>query len=576
MEFTTTEGAFGDQLHIYTIVDAIRDENVLPFKVDYIRTMREEDEVLDEMVSNIDRERALMAPERISLITKYILDHFAQKTRHDARSYSFSRLVNVKEVATARDRKAVKEEKQKTRLTGFNSIFAVASIPFVKLYYTELQRQMEQLPPDRRLKIATIYSYSPNVNVEDEMPEDTEGLDESSREFLEKCIKDYNRMFGTSYDTSADKFQNYYKDLSLRMKNREIDLLIVVNMFLTGFDATTLNTLWVDKNLRMHGLLQAYSRTNRILNSIKDHGNIICFRNLEKATNECLQRFGNKDAGGLILLKAFDDYYFGYDENNRHFPGWKELIEELLKKFPINGFPLVGESSQKEFIKLFGTILRALNILLTFDEFEGTEIIDLNGDFLDYRSFYNELHEKYRPKGGELTNINDDLVFEMELMKSIEINIDYILFLVGQLNGEDNHDREIIIKTMKSVQASPDLRNKEELIRQFIESHTPDTDVHDQWSEFVRQSQRKEIETIIEEENLNRSKALDFIGQSFRNGEVRESGTGIADILPPMGLFGNAGARRAEKKKIVIKRLKEFFDRFFDISGGNFFSSDNP
>lgn len=576
VEFTTTEGAFGDQLHIYTIVDAIRDENVLPFKVDYIRTMREEDEVLDEMVSNIDRERALMAPERISLITKYILDHFAQKTRRDARSYSFSRLVNVKEVATARDRKAVKEEKQKTRLTGFNSIFAVASIPFVKLYYTELQRQMEQLPPDRRLKIATIYSYSPNVNVEDEMPEDTEGLDESSREFLEKCIKDYNRMFGTSYDTSADKFQNYYKDLSLRMKNREIDLLIVVNMFLTGFDATTLNTLWVDKNLRMHGLLQAYSRTNRILNSIKDHGNIICFRNLEKATNECLQQFGNKNAGGLILLKAFDDYYFGYDEKERHFPGWKELIDELLDKFPINGFPLVGESSQKEFIKLFGTILRALNILLTFDEFEGTEIIDLNGDFLDYRSFYNELHEKYRPKGGELTNINDDLVFEMELMKSIEINIDYILFLVGQLNGEDNHDREIIIKTMKSVQASPDLRNKEELIRQFIESHTPDTDVHDQWSEFVRQSQRKEIETIIEEENLNRSKALDFIGQSFRNGEVRESGTGIADILPPMGLFGNAGARRAEKKKIVIKRLKEFFDRFFDISGGNFYSSDNP
>lgn len=575
VEFTTTEGAFGDQLHLYTIVDAIRDENVLPFKVDYIRTMREEDEVLDEMVSNIDRERALMAPERISLITKYILDHFAQKTRRDARSYSFSRLVNVKEVATARDRKAVKEEKQKTRLTGFNSIFAVASIPFVKLYYTELKKQMEQLPPDKRLKIATIYSYSPNVNIEDEMPEDTEGLDESSREFLEKCIKDYNGMFGTSYDTSADKFQNYYKDLSLRMKNREIDLLIVVNMFLTGFDATTLNTLWVDKNLRMHGLLQAYSRTNRILNSIKDHGNIICFRNLEKATNECLQQFGNKNAGGLILLKAFDDYYFGYDENGRHFPGWKELIDALLDKFPVNGFPLVGESSEKEFIKLFGTILRALNILLTFDEFEGTEIIDLNGVFLDYRSYYNELHEKYRPKGGELSNINDDLVFEMELMKSIEINIDYILFLVGQLNGEDGHDREIIIKAIKSIQASPDLRNKEVLIRQFIESHTPDTDVHNQWGEFVRQSQRKEIDAIIEEENLNREKALDFIKQSFRNGEIRESGTGIADILPPMGLFGNAGARRAEKKKIVIKRLKEFFDRFFDISGGNFFSSDN-
>ncbi len=573
VEFTTTEGAFGDQLHLYTIVDAIRDENVLPFKVDYIRTMHEEEEVLNEMVNNIDRERALMAPERITLVTKYILEHFAQKTRRDARSYSFSRLTNVKEVASAKDRNAVAEQKQKVRLTGFNSIFAVASIPFVKLYYTELQKQMEQLPPDKRLKIATIYSYAPNVNIEDETPEDTDGLDESSREFLEKCIADYNAMFGTSYDTSADKFQNYYKDLSLRMKNREIDLLIVVNMFLTGFDATTLNTLWVDKNLRMHGLLQAYSRTNRILNTIKDHGNIVCFRNLEKATNDCLQLFGNKNAGGLILLKTFDDYYFGYEEDNgKHHFGWKELIEQLLAKFPISSLPLEGEKAEQEFIKLFGTILCALNILLTFDEFAGNEIIDLNGDFLDFRSFYNELHDKYRPKGGELTNINDDLVFEMELMKSIEINIDYILFLVGQLTGDETHDREIIIKAMKSVQASPDLRNKEELIRQFIDSHTPDTDVHDQWSEFVRQSQRKEVEAIITEENLNREKALDFIEQSFRNGEVRESGTGIADILPPMGLFGNAGARRAEKKKTVIKRLKDFFDRFFDISGGTFFN----
>ena len=575
VEFTTTEGAFGSQLHSYTIVDAIRDENVLPFKVDYIRTMHEEDEVMDEMVSNIDRERALMAPQRIALVTKYILDHFAQKTRRDARSYSFSRLTNVKEVASAKDRNAVAEQKMKVRLTGFNSILAVASIPFVKLYYTELKKQMETLPPDRRLKIATIYSYAPNVDIEDESPEDTEGLDQSSREFLEECIKDYNAMFGTSYDTSADKFQNYYKDLSLRMKNREIDLLIVVNMFLTGFDATTLNTLWVDKNLRYHGLLQAYSRTNRILNTIKDHGNIVCFRNLEKATNDCLKLFGNENAGGLILLKTFDDYYNGYDdESGKHHPGWKELVEELLSRFPL-GTPILGEKAEKEFIRLFGTILRALNILLTFDEFAGNEIIYLDGEFLDYRSFYNELHDKYRPKGGDAVNINDDLVFEMELMKSIEINIDYILFLVGQLTGNEPHDREIIIKTIKSVQASPDLRNKEELIREFIDRHTPDTDVHSQWSEFVRQSQKKQIEEIIADENLNREKTLTFVEQSFRNGEVRESGTAIAEILPPMGLFGGAGARRAEKKKNVIRRLKEFFDRFFDISGGNFYNPDN-
>lgn len=576
VEFTTTEGAFGTQLHSYTIVDAIRDENVLPFKVDYIRTMHEEDEVMDELVNNIDRERALMDPQRISLVTKYILDHFAQKTRRDARSYNFSRLTNVKEVASAKDRNAVKELKQKVRLTGFNSILAVASIPFVKLYYTELKKQMEALSPDRRLKIATIYSYSPNVDIEDESPEDTAGLDQSSREFLEQCIKDYNGMFGTSYDTSTEKFQNYYKDLSLRMKNREIDLLIVVNMFLTGFDATTLNTLWVDKNLRYHGLLQAYSRTNRILNTIKDHGNIVCFRNLEKATNDCLKLFGNENAGGLILLKTFDDYYFGYDdEGGKHYSGWKELIELLLNKYPIDGFPLTGETAEKDFIRLFGTVLRALNILLTFDEFEGNEIIDLNGDFLDYRSFYNELHDKYRPKEGEAVNINDDLVFEMELMKSIEINIDYILFLVGQLNGDENHDREIVIKTMKSVQASPDLRNKEELIRDFINQHTPDTDVHNQWSEFVRRSQTKQIEEIITEENLNREKTLAFVEQSFRNGEVRESGTAIAEILPPMGFFGAVGTRRAEKKKNVIRRLKEFFDRFFDISGGNFFNPDD-
>ena len=573
VEFTTTEGAFGDQLHSYTIVDAIRDQNVLPFKVDYIRTMHEEDEILDEQVSNIDRERALMAPERISLVSKYIMEHFAQKTRRDARSYNFSQLTNIGDVATAKDRNKVKEIKAKTRLTGFNSIFAVASIPFVKLYYTELQKQNELLPPDKRLKTATIFSYSTNVDTEDETPEDTDGLDQSSRDFLEECIGDYNAMFGTSYDTSADKFQNYYKDLSLRMKNREVDLLIVVNMFLTGFDATTLNTLWVDKNLRYHGLLQAYSRTNRILNSIKDHGNIVCFRNLEKATNDCLQLFGNKGAAGLILLKTFDDYFFGYDdESGKHHPGWKELIEELIAKFPL-GTPILGESAEKEFIKLFGTILRAYNIVVTFDEFADNHII-LDDDFVDYRGFYNELHDKYRPKKGELTNINDDLVFEMELMKSIEINIDYILFLVGQLDGNESHDREIIIKAIKSVEASPDLRNKKELIEDFIDRHTPENDVHDQWHEFVRQSQQQQIEDIISSENLKRDKTLDFVSQSFREGEVKESGTAIAEILPPMGLFGGAGARRAEKKKSVTARLKEFFDRFYDISGGEFYRPD--
>lgn len=570
VEFTTTEGTFGKQLHSYTIVDAIRDQNVLPFKVDYIRTMREEEEISDEKISNIDRERALMDPKRISLISKYILEHFAQKTRRDTRSYSFSKLTNIEEVAEAKDRNLVKELKAKTRLTGFNSIFAVASIPFVKLYYTELQKQNELLPPDKRLKIATIFSYAPNADTEEESPEDTDGLDQSSRDFLEKCIGDYNEMFGTSYDTSSDKFQNYYKDLSLRMKNREVDLLIVVNMFLTGFDATTLNTLWVDKNLRYHGLLQAYSRTNRILNSIKDHGNIVCFRNLEKATNDCLQLFGNKDAAGLILLKTFKEYYEGYeDADGKHQKGWKELVEELLSKFPL-GKQIIGEKAEKDFIRLFGTILRAYNILITFDEFASNQILT-EEQFMDYRGFYNELHDKYRPKKTGTTTINDDLVFEMELMKSIEINIDYILFLVGQLTGDEGPDREIVIKAMKSVDASPDLRNKKDLIEDFIAAHTPENDVHDQWHEFVRQSQQEQIEEIISSNNLKREKTLDFLSQSFREGEVKESGTAIAEILPPMGLFGGAGAKRSEKKKTVITKIKEFFSRFYDISGGEFY-----
>lgn len=230
-----------------------------------------------------------------------------------------------------------------------------------------------------------------------------------------------------------------------------------------------------------------------------------------------------------------------------------------------------GEKAEKEFIRLFGKILSTLNILQSFDEFEGKEIIDLGGEFLDYRGFYNEMHEKYRPKESDAVNINDDLVFEMELMKTVEINIDYILFLVSQLTGEENSDREIIIKVMKSVEASPDLRDKGELIREFIRRHTPENSVHDQWQKFVEESQRKEIEAIIADENLRREKALEFLRQTFRDAEVREEGTALAGILPPMGLFGSAGERRAEKKKKVLWKIKDFFNRFYDISGGNFY-----
>jgi len=316
-DFKTTQQAFGDKLHTYTIVDAIADKNVLPFKVDYISTVREAEDIEDKKVSDIDREAILSAPERISNIVKYIREHFDQKTKRN----SYYKI---------KDR----------RLAGFNSIFAVSSIEVAKKYYAEFKKQLEGLPSDKQLKVATIYSFGVNDEdldgMIDENSEDTSGLDVSSRDFLESAITDYNRMFGTSYDTSSDKFQNYYKDVSERVKNREIDILIVVNMFLTGFDATTLNTLWVDKNLRLHGLLQAFSRTNRILNSVKTFGNIVCFRNLEKATNESIALFGDKEASGIVLLKAYNDYYHGYKDGERQVRGYESLVKKLISKLKLS------------------------------------------------------------------------------------------------------------------------------------------------------------------------------------------------------------------------------------------------
>ena len=330
----TTEQAFGDQLHTYTIVDAINDRNVLPFRVDYIKTMDMEPDIDDKEVWDIDRERAFSAPERIRLVTDYILTHFDQKTYRGSKTYTFSVLQNITDVASASGRASIEEVKQKQRVNGFNSIFAVSSVEAAKLYYAEFQRQMAETP-QRRLKVALIYSYGANEEetdgiLDEENPEDTSALDVNSRDFLEKAIRDYNEMFHTNYSTDGDKFQNYYKDVSLRMKNKELDLLIVVNMFLTGFDATTLNTLWVDKNLKMHGLIQAYSRTNRILNSIKTFGNIVCFRNLQKRTDDAISLFGDKNAGGIVLMRGYKDYYFGYEDDDEKSRGGNRVIKTVI------------------------------------------------------------------------------------------------------------------------------------------------------------------------------------------------------------------------------------------------------
>ena len=572
----TTEQAFGDQLHTYTIIDAIRDKNVLQFKVDYIQTVKAKNNIADKQVWGIETDEALQSPKRISNNVQYILEHFAQKTKQQQR-YSHSVIANVAEVAK---NLKTQEEKQKNILGGFNSIFCVDSIPSAIKYYKEFQRQMQDKPEDERLKIATIFTYSANEAedengfLDDEDPADTGSLDATSRDFLERAIGDYNKMFGTKYSTDSEKFQNYYKDLSLRMKNREIDLLIVVSMFLTGFDAKTLNTLWVDKKLRMHGLLQAYSRTNRILNSIKDCGNIVCFRNLEEATNESFALFGDRDAAGIVLMRPFEDYYYGYDdEKGKHILGYKEIVDDLLAKYALPLNPLnFSLEEKKEFVKLIGGVLKLQNLLSAFDEFTADKTIVSDFDMQDYLTWYNNLHEELRkPNDKEKESIEDDLVFEMELVKQIQINIPYILQLVKQYHDENCQDKTIIAKIQKAIGSSPDLRNKRDLIMQFIDRMTPQggKDIADEWNEYVDRQCEQEPEDIIKEEKLNPEETRKFMDQAFDDGYVTTTGVAITKVLPPMPLFGS-GINREAKKNTVLERLQTFFSKFFGLFGGVF------
>lgn len=565
----TTEQAFGDQLHAYTIVDAINDKNVLPFRVDYIKTMDAEPDIDDKEVWDINREKAFLAPERIRLVTDYILTHFDQKTYRGDKTYTYSVLQNIAEVASAGSKQQIEEIKQKQRVSGFNSIFAVSSVDAAKLYYAEFHRQMAE-NPQKRLKVAVIYSYGANEEetdgiLDEENPEDTSALDQSSRDFLDAAIRDYNGMFHTNYSTDGDKFQNYYKDVSLRMKNKELDLLIVVNMFLTGFDATTLNTLWVDKNLKMHGLIQAYSRTNRILNSIKVFGNIVCFRNLQKRTDDAISLFGDKEAGGIVLMRGYKDYYFGYeDADGKYHPGYQDMIEELTTKFPLTEERITGEQRQKEFIVLFGAILRIRNLLTSFDEFAGSEILS-ERDFQDYLGRYQDLRDEWknRKPGGEKEDITDDIVFEIELIKQVEINIDYILLLVQKYHDSHCNDKEVLITIRKAVDASPELRSKKALIETFIAGINDVSDVMLEWRTFVAEEKERQLVAIIQEENLKDDETRRFMESAFRDGSVKTTGTDIDRLMPPISRFG--GGNRAEKKQTIIEKLKGFFDRFFGI-----------
>lgn len=579
-QFFTTEQTFGDQLHTYTIVDAINDKNVLPFRVDYVKTMDMEENIDDEKVWDIAREKAMMAPERIKLVTEYILNNFDRKTYRGDKTYIYNTLTNISEVASGKNG-MVEEIKQKQRVSGFNSIFAVASVPMAKLYYQEFKKQMAA-DPTKKLRIATIYSYGANEAeydedtsgiLDEENSEDTSALDQSSRDFLEAAINDYNEMFHTNYSTDSDKFQNYYKDVSLRMKNKELDLLIVVNMFLTGFDATTLNTLWVDKNLKMHGLIQAFSRTNRILNSIKTFGNIVCFRNLQKRVDTAISLFGDKNAGGIVLMKGFKDYYYGYEGiDGKMHPGYADMMEDLTSKFPLTEPRIIGEQNQKDFISLFGAILRMRNILSAFDEFAGMEMIT-ERDLQDYLGRYQDLRDEWneKRKKGESADIIDDIVFEVELIKQIEINIDYILMLVKKYHDSHCEDKEVLVTIKKAIDASPELRSKKALIETFIAGINDVEDVMTEWHDYVAKKREEELVQIIKEEKLKEPETRKFLEHAFRDGEIKTTGTDIDKLMPPVSRFG--GGNRATKKQGVIDKLKSFFEKFFGI--GASFTSEN-
>lgn len=552
----TTEQAFGDKLHTYTIVDAITDKNVLPFRIDYINTIKTQAGIRDKKVSAIDTERALLAPERITQVVNYIREHFSQKTKRSS-NYWHSVVTNVTEVIAGKNK--VEASKATQRASGFNSLFATASIDAAKRYYAELADQQKEVPPAQRLKVGLIYSFAANEEEPDgllsEEDFEVEGLDQSSRDFLDAAIKDYNVQFGTSYDTSADKFQNYYKDLSQRLKNRELDLVIVVNMFLTGFDATTLNTLWVDKNLRAHGLIQAFSRTNRILNSVKTYGNIVSFRNLEQETNDALALFGNKDAKGIVLLKPYAEYYKEYEKR----------VEELTEKFPL-GETIIGEAAQKAFIKLFGSILRLKNILTAFDDFAGNEILS-ERDFQDYQSLYLNLYAEFRNTSEvDKESINDDVVFEIELIKQVEINVDYILMLVEKYLKKKGSGEDIEIRAAieRAINSSPSLRNKKDLIEQFVDSVSTNAKVDAEWANYIAAKKVEELNRIIEEEKLNVDETKAFIENAFRDGAIPLTGTAITTILPPVSRF-NKNNSHAVKKQTVLDKLGAFFERFFGL-----------
>ncbi|GAA6981915.1 type I restriction endonuclease subunit R [Helicobacter pylori] len=525
----TTEQKFGKCLHQYTIIDAIRDKNVLPFRVEYHNTIKAKEDIKDHKVRAVDEKNALLDNRRIKEIAQCILERFNQITKNKR----------------------------------FNSILACSGIEALKKYYLAFKEEKHDL------KIATIFSYSANEEfdiLEDENNESATGLDKSSRDFLEDAIADYNKMFGTSFDTSDQKFQSYYKDLSQKVKERKIDLLMVVNMFLTGFDAVRLNTLWVDKNLKYHGLIQAFSRANRILDSVKTHGNIVCFRDLEQDLNDALMLFGNKDAKSIALLKKYEDYLKGYADNNKEYEGYERLIGRLLTEFPLKE-PIISESQKKDFIKLFGKILKLENILNSFENFKKDDYINPR-DFQDYQSKYLDFYDEMRPeKGKDKEEINDDLIFEIELINQVEVNIDYILNLIEKYDKEHGVEIQgVKTKIEPIINSSIELRNKKDLIMDFIDKYNKDQEVHAYFQEYIHQKREEEFQNIIEENRLNEEKAYSFMQHAFRGGEINFSGTEFPKIIEEKPSRFNKNSRYQEVKEKAAASLSRFFHRFCDLT----------
>ena len=582
----TTASVFGRELHAYVITDAIRDEKVLKFKVDYNNVRPQfrdaETEQDEQKLSSAELKKALLHPSRITEISQYILDNFRRKTH-----------------------------RSQIGKHGFNAMFAVSSVDAAKCYYETIKNL--QKGKDKPLKIATIFSFAANEEqmAKGEIPDETfepSAMEQTAKEFLENAINDYNQMFKTSYGVDSKAFQNYYRDLARRVKNKEVDLLIVVGMFLTGFDAPTLNTLFVDKNLRYHGLIQAFSRTNRIYDATKTFGNIVTFRDLEQATIDAITLFGNASTKDIILEKSYNEYLEGFTDvvTGKARRGYIDIIKELNERFP-EPEDIVTERDKKAFTKLFGEYLRVENILQNYDEFnqlKALQAVDQNDleaieEFKDknyitdedlavmqnlevlpdrvmqdYRSTYNDIREWLRrQKEGNEANEStidwDDVVFEVELLKSQEINLDYILELIFEHHKKSKDKAKLIEDISRIIRSSINNRAKESLIVDYInetdlESVKDKASILDSFYEYAQAQQKAEVTSLITEENLKEEEAKRYITASLKRGYASENGTALNELLPKMSPLN---PKYLTKKQSVFNAIALLVEKFKEVGG---------